>query len=147
MSSTRCRRADVRDAPACCERLHYKFKSEPLARKLKEVFGPRTALGSDSLAEPAAPGPAQRHDGFALADLEQPVRQVQRRERDDCNLQLPLWQLVRASTAAPTYFPPEVIEVGKRQFVFVDGGVTMYNNPAFQLFLMATLDRYWPSGA
>jgi uncharacterized protein len=28
--------------------------------------------------------------------------------------------------------------------VFVDGGVTMYNNPAFQMFLMATLDCYWP---
>jgi hypothetical protein len=50
---------------------------------------------------------------------------------------------VRASTAAPTYFPPEVIRVGEKQFVFVDGGVTMYNNPAFQLFLMATVDRYW----
>ena len=31
-----------------------------------------------------------------------------------------------------------------KQFVFVDGGVTMYNNPAFQMFLMATVDRYWP---
>ena len=30
-----------------------------------------------------------------------------------------------------------------KEFVFVDGGVTMYNNPAFQMFLMATLDRYW----
>src|SRR5207253_2396564 len=26
--------------------------------------------------------------------------------RDDCNLNIPLWQLLRASTAAPTYFPP-----------------------------------------
>ena len=56
---------------------------------------------------------------------------------------IPLLQLVRASTAATTYFPPEVIRVGEKQFVFVDGGVTMYNNPAFQLFLMATVDRYW----
>jgi patatin-like phospholipase/acyl hydrolase len=65
------------------------------------------------------------------------------------NLYLPLWQLVRASTAAPTYFPPEIVEVGPRQFVFVDGGVTMYNNPAFQLFLMATTESYrlcWPAG-
>src|SRR5262249_943003 len=31
----------------------------------------------------------------------------------------------------------------EKEFVFVDGGVTMYNNPAFQMFLMATLDRYW----
>jgi hypothetical protein len=58
------------------------------------------------------------------------------------------WQLVRASTAAPTYFPPEVVRVG-RDFVFVDGAVTMYNNPAFQLFLMATSEPYhlfWPAG-
>jgi hypothetical protein len=60
-----------------------------------------------------------------------------------CNLRLPLWQLVRASTAAPTYFPPEVIPCGDKPFIFVDGGVTMYNNPAFQMFLMATVDRYW----
>jgi patatin-like phospholipase/acyl hydrolase len=55
---------------------------------------------------------------------------------------------VRASTAAPTYFPPEVVRVG-RDFVFVDGAVTMYNNPAFQLFLMATSEPYhllWPDG-
>ena len=56
---------------------------------------------------------------------------------------------MRASTAAPTYFPPEVIVLPSvqgeenKQFVFVDGGVTMYNNPAFQMFLMATLDLYW----
>ena len=34
-------------------------------------------------------------------------------------------------------------------FVFVDGGVTMYNNPAFQLFLMATVEPFrlcWPTG-
>ena len=50
--------------------------------------------------------------------------------RPGCNLKLPLWQLVRGSTAAPTYFPPEVIHID-RDFIFVDGGVTMYNNPAF----------------
>ena len=52
---------------------------------------------------------------------------------EDCNLNLPLWQLVRASTAAPTYFPPEVVTVGGQVFLFVDGGITTYNNPAFQL--------------
>src|SRR5437588_4134025 len=62
--------------------------------------------------------------------------------RKDCNLNLPLWQLVRASTAAPTYFRSERIIVGKTPFDFMDGGVTMYNNPAFQLFLMATIEPY-----
>jgi hypothetical protein len=64
-------------------------------------------------------------------------------------LKLPLWQLVRASTAAPTFFPPEQIKLGPRDFVFVDGAVSTYNNPAFHLFLMATLKAYrlsWPTG-
>ena len=65
------------------------------------------------------------------------------------NLDLKLWQFVRASTAAPVFFSPEVITVGAKSFVFVDGGVTVYNNPAFQLFVMATAEPYrlrWPVG-
>ena len=53
--------------------------------------------------------------------------------RPGCNLNLPLWQLVRASIAAPTYFPPEVIHID-HDFIFVDGGITMDNNPAFLTF-------------
>ena len=41
----------------------------------------------------------------------------------DCNLNIPLWQLVRASTAAPAYFPPEEIAIGTQNFLFVDGHV------------------------
>jgi len=66
-----------------------------------------------------------------------------------CNLNLPLWQLVRASTAAPVYFPPETIDLGGREQVFVDGGITPYNNPALLLYLMATLPSYnlvWKTG-
>ena len=69
--------------------------------------------------------------------------------RDDCNLAIPLWQIVRASTAAPVYFPPEEISLGKYSFVFVDGGMTPYNNPAFLLYRMATDPAYrleWPRG-
>lgn len=136
--------AQMFERASLLERLHHKFKDEPLARKLKEVFGARTVLGSPGLqsllllvlrnATTDSPWPISSN----------PFAKYNARERDDCNLDLPLWQLVRASTAAPTYFPPEVIQIGARQLVFVDGGVTMYNNPAFQLFLMATLDRYWP---
>ena len=74
-------------------------------------------------------------------------------KRLDCNLQIPLWQLVRASTAAPIYFPPEVLNWDptdpKKSFTFVDGGVTPYNNPAFLLFRMATLPAFrlgWTTG-
>jgi hypothetical protein len=131
------------------DRLRYKFQDEPLARKLKDVFGADTTLGSDRLrtllllvlrnATTDSPWPLSNN----------PYAKYNDPSRPDDNLKFPLWQLVRASTAAPTYFPPEVVVLrgehgGKdKQFVFVDGGVTMYNNPAFQMFLMATLDRYW----
>jgi uncharacterized protein len=65
------------------------------------------------------------------------------------NLELPLWQLIRASSAAPTFFVPEEVLVGGRTFVFSDGAVTTLNNPALQLVLMATLPAYhlgWPTG-
>jgi hypothetical protein len=68
---------------------------------------------------------------------------------DDCNLQIPIWQLLRASTAAPGYFPPQEIVLGPRPFLFVDGGVTAFNNPALLAVLMATLPCYclnWTPG-
>jgi hypothetical protein len=70
-------------------------------------------------------------------------------KRPNCNLRLPLWQLVRASTAAPTYFPPEVIDIGGKPFAFVDGGITPYNMPAFAMFRMATAPPFgleWETG-
>ena len=125
-------------------RLRYKFEDEPLAKMLRQVFGADTKFGSDKVrtllmmvmrnATTDSPWPLSNN----------PYAKYNDTARGDCNLNLPLWQLVRASTAAPTYFPPEVILLpNEKQFVFVDGGVTMYNDPAFQMFLMATLDRYW----
>jgi uncharacterized protein len=130
-------------------RLRYKFEDEPLAAQLKKVFEVGTTLGSEKLrtllllvmrnASTDSPWPISNN----------PYAKYNDSRRPDCNLKFPLWQLVRASTAAPTFFPPEVIVLpsaapaGEREFVFVDGGVTMYNNPAFQMFLMATLDGYW----
>lgn len=63
-----------------------------------------------------------------------------------------LRQLVRASAAAPTFFPLEEIIVGKNgeKGVFVDGGVSMFNNPAYMMFLIATILKgfpfQWPKG-
>lgn len=60
----------------------------------------------------------------------------------DCNLDLPLWQIVRASTAAPTFFEPERLALGEQQFHFIDGAVSPYNNPSQLAFLFATLPEY-----
>lgn len=67
----------------------------------------------------------------------------------DCNLRIPLWQLVRASAAAPTFFRAQEIAMGKEHFRFIDGGITPYNNPAHIAYLLATLDCYrvgWETG-
>jgi hypothetical protein len=69
--------------------------------------------------------------------------------RADCNLKVPLWKLVRASTAAPVFFDPEEIVLGDRRHVFVDGAITPYNNPALIAALMAVLPCYkltWEPG-
>jgi hypothetical protein len=63
-----------------------------------------------------------------------------------------LWKAIRASAAAPTYFLQQTLEVGggMSEAVFVDGGVSMANNPALQLLLVATVDGFpfkWKWGA
>lgn len=59
------------------------------------------------------------------------------------NKNIPLWQAVRASSAAPTYFAPQMIDVGQGQrAAFVDGGVSMANNPALTLLMVATLKGF-----
>ncbi len=59
------------------------------------------------------------------------------------NKNIPLWQAVRASSAAPTYFAPQMIDVGDGQRgAFVDGGVSMSNNPALILLMVATLKGF-----
>ncbi|MCB9252897.1 MAG: patatin-like phospholipase family protein [Flavobacteriales bacterium] len=66
------------------------------------------------------------------------------------NKNIPIWQAVRASSAAPTYFAPQMIDVGDGQTAaFVDGGVSMANNPALTLLMVATLKGFpfhWPMG-
>ena len=56
------------------------------------------------------------------------------------NKNIPLWQAVRASSAAPTYFAPQMISVMEdQQAAFIDGGLSMANNPSLTLLMIATL--------
>jgi len=123
-------------------RFRYRYEDDALALQLQKIFGKDTTLGSDSLrtllllvmrnATTDSPWPLSNH----------PSAKFNNTGNDGDNLKLPLWQLIRASTAAPVYFPPEIVSVGAHDFLFVDGGVTMHNNPAFQLFLMATTQPF-----
>jgi uncharacterized protein len=72
------------------------------------------------------------------------------------NAQYPLWQVVRASTAAPHFFDPESISIGRAKDGlkavkgdFIDGGVSPSNNPALVTLMVATMDGYrfgWRTG-
>ena len=68
----------------------------------------------------------------------------------DGNQKYSLAPLVRASTAAPHFFDPEVFPISKdQQGLFIDGGVTPFNNPSLALFQMATFKPFgicWPTG-
>ena len=137
------------DKASLLKRFKYQYEDEALKTMLQKEFGAETTLGSDKLktllmmvmrnSTTDSPWPVSNNPGA----------KYNARKRKDCNLDLPLWQLVRASTAAPVYFPPEKVRIGKNDFVFVDGGITTYNNPSFQTFLMATLGPYkleWETG-
>ena len=154
------------DKASLLDRLKYSYNDEPLAAKLRSEFD--AALGHVATREEpnATLGDARLRSMLmmvmrnATTDSPWPVSNNPRakynqRDRKDCNLQLPLWQLLRASTAAPTFFPPEVVTFAPHtdreyQFVFVDGGVTTYNNPAFLAFQMVTAAPYhvgWKTGS
>jgi len=120
------------------------FAAEPLKGLLMQVFGHRT-LGDESIetglcvvakrADTRSTWPLINHPGGKFyAD----------------NAPIPLRDAIYASTAAPFYFVPVVFEVGREEVgAFVDGGVSLFNNPALLLFQVATLSGFpfqWERG-
>ncbi len=70
----------------------------------------------------------------------------------EMNRHILLWEVLRASSAAPTYFDPQRMDdVGAGEAaVFVDGSVSMHSNPALQMFMVASLEGFglqWAPGA
>jgi len=148
------------DKASLFKRLRYDYNSEPLAKKLRaeldKALGETNAtLGSEHLRTLLMMVMRNHSTDSPWPVSNNPFAKYNDCARKDCNLNLPLWQLVRASTAAPTFFPPEVVTFAEGtpdeySFIFVDGGVTTYNNPAFLAFQMATAKPYavnWPTGA
>jgi hypothetical protein len=126
-----------------------KFPSEPLQRELDKRLGADTTLDSDKIRtglmimtkrlDTGSPWPLNNSGGGKYATQDGALR---------------LTQIVRASTAAPTYFAPEEIVIQSRDGTaidgaFVDGGVTPFNDPALQLLMLAALQGHgfcWPTG-
>ena len=135
------------------DRLNSLYRNGPLEQQLKKVFGEGTDLKPGTLKTLLLVVTRNVTTDSPWPISSNPEARYNELSRSDCNLCIPLWKLVRASTAAPIFFPPEVIQVDPanpdKTFVFVDGGVTPYNNPAFVLYRFATDPAYrlmWPKG-
>jgi len=130
-------------------RLWHMYPSGPLEQHLKDVFGENTTLGSPKLKTCimiVTKNATQGSTWFFTNNKDSKFF--------SSNADLPLWQVVRASTAAPTFFPPQPMAIpdankNPQNFEFVDGGVSTYNNPSLQVFLEATDLNYgykWLTG-
>jgi hypothetical protein len=130
------------------------YESDNLSRRLMELFhdedtGETALLNSRRLRGTLLICMRNSSTGSAWPVTNNPRAVFNQHHLPGSNFRLPLWQLLRASSAAPVYFLPQKIAMGSESFDFVDGGVTPYNNPALIAALVATLPSYrleWPGG-
>lgn len=131
------------------------YESGPLLEMLKETFGEDTDLmvRKGRYKSLLLVVTMNRSTDSPWPISNNPLAKYNDESRPDCNSNIRLFQLVRASTAAPVYFPPETLQWDphdpEKTFVFVDGGVTPYNNPSFLMYRMATQPAYnlnWETG-
>ncbi|MGP1308762.1 MAG: patatin-like phospholipase family protein [Phycisphaerales bacterium] len=130
-----------------------KYRADAIAETFRSIFvedsGEPALLGSSRLRSLLLVVMRNATTGSPWPLCSNPDAKYNDRAHPECNLDIPLWRLLRASTAAPTFFPPERIEIGSQEFVFIDGGVTPHNNPSLIALLTATLPEYrvgWNTG-
>jgi patatin-like phospholipase/acyl hydrolase len=119
------------------------YDHRPLEEELQKVFGDIT-LGDQTRIRTGLCIVAKRADTNSVWPLINHPKGKFFSSEMGKNSEIPLWMAVRASAAAPTYFLPQVIDVGGDlpEAAFVDGGVSMANNPALQLLMVATLGGF-----
>jgi Patatin-like phospholipase len=134
-------------------RLRSKYRGEGLADFFRSYFaeddGTPAELGTSKLKSLLLVVMRNATTGSPWPISSNPHAMFNDPSLEHCNLRIPIWRLLRASTAAPTFFPAQDITIGSQQFLFVDGGVTPFNSPALLAVLMATLPCYrleWPTG-
>ncbi|MCJ7755389.1 MAG: patatin-like phospholipase family protein, partial [Thermoanaerobaculales bacterium] len=126
-------------------RLQSLFDGNKLVEVLAEQLGDRT-LGDDSITTGLCIITKRADTRSTWPLLNHPSGKFYEANRD-----IPLTTAIRASTAAPFFFAPEGInvEAGGGLGAFVDGAVSMANNPSLLLFLIATLQGFpfhWATG-
>jgi hypothetical protein len=130
-----------------------RYRREVLEEYLKQAVGPETTLGDESLMTGLLII-AKRIDSHSVWAMGNNPRGRYYDAPEGStyvpNHRYPLWELLRASAAAPTYFDPVKLEIGDRVGDFIDGGMSPFNDPSLQTLMYATLDGYrlkWPTGA
>jgi hypothetical protein len=137
--------------------LRAKYPAAKLIEELRGVFGERTTLGGPELQTGLLVMSKRLDSGspWPMSNNPQGTYFASRTGGVIGNGEYPLWQVVRSSTAAPAFFDPESITIIEKpgqktvQGDFVDGGVSPFNNPAFQAFMYATISGYrigWQTG-
>ena len=134
--------------------LRAKFDAARLREELKAIIGDRT-LDSPDLLTGFCVVMKRMDTGSPWIVSNNPLSVFWNHPPDASfigNRSYPLAALIRASTAAPHYFDPELLDIlGRGELgLFVDGGMTPYNNPSLHLTFLATLPQHrigWPLGA
>lgn len=124
---------------------NYDYKG--MIQGLKFAVGEDTTIGSDKIKTGLCIV-AKRADTNSIWPMINHPRGKYYDAAHSKNKDLLLWKVVRASTAAPTYFAPQLMDVKDGQAAaFIDGGLSMANNPALTLLMVATLKGFpfrWP---
>jgi hypothetical protein len=122
-----------------------KFDERPLIEELRRVFG-EEALDSELVTTGLCVVAKRADTGSTWPLFNHPDGKY-----FDDNRKIKIWEALRASAAAPTYFRPQYLTFSDgSQGAFVDGGLSMANDPSLQVFLAATLNGYpfhWRTGA
>jgi len=127
------------------------YNEKPLEEQLQKVFGD-IKLGDADKIKTGLCIVAKRADTNSVWPLINHPGGKYFGSADGMNKDILLWKAVRASSAAPSYFLPQIIDVGGTlsEAAFVDGGVSMHNNAALLLLMVATLQGFpfrWQWGA
>jgi patatin-like phospholipase/acyl hydrolase len=125
------------------------YSSDNLETYLKKEFGEIT-IGDTQLIKCGLAINSKRADTYSLWT----VANHPNGKYYKANSHLKLWELCRASSAAPYYFKPKILNLKTRKgeafdSAFIDGGVSLANNPAWISFLTATVGTFgfkWNTG-
>jgi uncharacterized protein len=138
--------------------LRAKYDDATLISELKKVYGAKTTLGGPELQTGLLVMTKRIDTGspWPISNNPQGAYFAARPNGVVGDADYPLWQVVRASTAAPAYFDSQQITIARSAAgakavtgEFVDGGVSPFNNPALMAMMYATMIGYrinWPTG-